>query len=175
MGRQELGKGTDILIKLLPMLIKNYSKIELDVVGDGGALKYFKKLAHEVRVSEYISFHGYLDHHDVIKALHNADIFCFPTDSEGFPKVVLEALASGLPVITTKVSVLPELIKGCGVIVKENSPEQFADAVSEVVFDKKLYTQFSKKAVETAKNYSLEHWGEKIGEMLENSWGKLKS
>jgi glycosyltransferase involved in cell wall biosynthesis len=103
-------------------------------------------------------------------------VFCFPTaSSEGFPKVVLEALACGLPVVTTRVSALPELIgTGCGVLLDEVTPAAVAEGVRLCLSDGERYRAMSGAAVRTAREYSLERWRDSIGELLRAAWGPLR-
>lgn len=174
-GRQERGKGTDLLIQSLPLIVKDYPRATLDVVGQGGALSELRHLVARMGLQERVKFHGEVDHKRVMTLLRQADLFCFPTSSEGFPKVVLEALACGLPVVSTRVSVLPQLITGCGVLVENNSPTEIADAVRACLSDAAKYRSMSRKALETARNYSLERWRDTIGFLLRGAWGPLKT
>ncbi|MGH9364473.1 MAG: glycosyltransferase, partial [Thermoanaerobaculia bacterium] len=127
--RQEREKGTGVVIESLPLLLKDYPGATLDVVGDGGALAEFEDLAARLGVRDRVTFHGRVDHASVVRRLQHADLFCFPTvSSEGFPKVVLEALACGLPVLTTRVSVLPSLVGlECGLLLDEVTPAAVAE------------------------------------------------
>lgn len=170
--RQELEKGTGVVIESLPLLLKHYPEATLDVLGDGGALKCFQSLAEKRGLSRRVTFHGKVDHDAVIRQFQCADLFCFPTmSSEGFPKVVLEALACGLPVVTTKVSVLPQLIgRGCGVVLDEATPAAVAGAVRAVLSNEEQYHALSARAIETAARYSLERWRDTIGDLLRASW-----
>jgi glycosyltransferase involved in cell wall biosynthesis len=173
-GRQEAGKGTDLLIKALPLIHRRYPHAVLDVVGDGSVVPMLKKQAAELGVGEKVVFHGKVNHAEVIRALQNAHLFCFPTQSEGFPKVVLEAMASGLPVIATPVSVLPMLLaSGCGVLI-EPDPAAIARAVCELASSPERYKLMSAKARETAREYTLECWRDTIGGYLSAAWGPLK-
>jgi glycosyltransferase involved in cell wall biosynthesis len=174
--RQEKGKGTEKVIESLPLILKDFPQTTLDVVGDGGALADYKKVARTINVVERVTFHGKVNHSAVIRLLTQAELFCYPTNSEGFPKVVLEALACGLPVITTRVSVLPQLIgRGCGVLLEENSPEAMARAVKDVLSNRDVYIRMSARCVETARQYSLERWRDCIGERLRLAWGGLQN
>ena len=175
--RQERDKGTGRVIKSLPLVLAQFPGATLDVLGDGGALEEFKELAARLGLSDRVTFHGRVDHTAVLRLLRQADLFCYPTAaSEGFPKVVLEALACGLPVVTTRVSVLPELIGGgCGLLLEEASPVAIARAVRGVLSDTRRYEQMSSRAEETARQYSLERWREQIGGLLRAAWGPLQT
>ena len=172
--RQEMEKGTGVVIESLPLIKESFPEATLDVVGDGSALPRFKQLAASLGLQAQIRFHGKVDHKGVRKLLQNADVFCYPTtSSEGFPKVVLEALAHGLPVVTTNVSVLPILIStGCGTLISKAEPAQLARAVINIALDRSRYHQMSAQAVHTAGQYSLERWRDLIGDQLRLAWGR---
>jgi hypothetical protein len=172
--RQEVKKGTGVVIESLSLLLSEFPQLHLDVVGEGGALSDFKELARQCGVEEYVTFHGKLDHEGVIRVLRGANLFCYPTRaSEGFPKVVLEALACGLPVITTRVSVLPALIaQGGGWLLEEATAPELAEAIHNLLKNPNLCDEMSKRALETAGSFSLERWRDEIKSHLERSWGK---
>ncbi len=176
-SRQERRKGTSALIKSLPIISKFLPSITLDVVGTGSELKRLQELARELDLTRQVTFHGQVRHSRVLELLRQSDLFCFPTaSSEGFPKAVLEALAVGLPVITTRVSVLPELLKtGCGLLIDSVEPGAIAEAVRQVLLDSTRYSAMSKQAVQTARAYSLEDWRDKIAALLQSAWGPLSS
>ena len=175
--RQDRPKGTGVVIESLTAILKSVPHVTLDVVGDGADLKAFRSLAERLGVADRVTFHGKVNHTQVIRLLQGADVFCYPTQaSEGFPKVVLEALACGLPVITTRVSVLPELLRtGCGYLIEEPTPEAMTRAVQECLFDPVAYERMSRCAHETARQYSLERWRDTLGQWLEAAWGPLQS
>lgn len=170
--RLEKRKGVEIVIESLPLILQNFPMATLDVVGGGSLLSELKIRAKMLNLEDKITFHGKVEHSEVIALMKKAHVFCFPTSaSEGFPKVVLEALACGLPVLTTKVSVLPKLIgNGCGVLLDEPTRETVADAIGKICLNKKDYKQMSVRAVEAAQQYSLENWRDFIGETLRQSW-----
>jgi glycosyltransferase involved in cell wall biosynthesis len=172
--RQDMEKGTGRVIESLPYILKDFPAATLDVVGDGESLGRFKSMAATLGVSQRVTFHGRVDQPTVVRLLQQSDLFCYPTAaSEGFPKVVLEALACGLPVVTTRVSVLPELIgSGGGILIDNVEPAAIARAVSEIVSDAETYKRMSASAAETAQLYSLERWRDTIAELLQAAWGK---
>lgn len=174
--RQEEGKGTDIVLDSLPLIAEEFPDVTLDVIGDGSKLIWLSRQAESLGVSSRVLFHGKVPQARVPKLLKNADIFCYPTASEGFPKVIIEALASGLPVITTRVSVLPHLLSsGCGILLEEPTPVSLANAVRNILSDRRSYSEMSERAIETAVDYSLENWSNFIFRELRGSWGNLSS
>ncbi len=169
--RQEKGKGTDIVIESLPLILKKFPQATLDVVGSGAQIAALKEQAKTLKLENRITFHGKVEHSQVIALLKQSHIFCYPTASEGFPKAVLEALACGLPVVTTNVSVLPKLIGSeCGILLDQSNPANLAKAVIEVCSDDKKYERMSKNAIATAQQYTLEGWRDYIGEMMREAW-----
>ncbi len=173
-GRQEHGKGTNVVISALALLARTLPDISLDVVGDGRALGDFRVLAASLGVGDRVRFHGQVPHARVLELLREADLFCFPTASEGFPKSVIEALACGLPVITTRVSVLPMLIaNGSGVLLDGTSPEELARTIAASVSDAERYSAMSASALEVARQFSLERWRDAIADSLRSAWGPL--
>jgi glycosyltransferase involved in cell wall biosynthesis len=174
--RQERGKGIETVIESLPLVLESFPGATLDVVGDGAELSNFKQLAVAHKVDSQVAFHGKVDHAKVLRLLQQADLFCYPTASEGFPKVVLEALACGLPVVTTRVSVLPELMgTGSGLLLESVTPEALAQAVVHCLSDAERYRGMSARALETASQYSLERWRDTIGDRLRAACGPLRS
>ena len=169
-ARQEPGKGTDIVIRALRLL----DSAVLDVVGSGSALHQLRACAERAGVAGRVVFHGHQSHARVLELLNTADILCHVTASEGFPKAVLEGLASGLPVITTRVSVLPILIRGAGIVLEEPTSEATAQAVRACMSDPFVYRSMSDTARANARMYSLEKWRDCIGEQLRSAWGPLR-
>lgn len=169
--RQEKRKGVDCVIESLPLILKKFPGATLNVVGGGSELDTFKKLAHSLKLNDHIIFHGKVAQPKVLALLQQAELFCYPTASEGFPKAVLEALACGLPVVTTPVSVLPLLLgSGCGRILANTNGATIAAAVTEIYQDANLYHKMSGAAIQTARQYTLERWRDFINETLCTAW-----
>jgi hypothetical protein len=175
--RQDREKGTGVVIQSLPLVLKSFPEATLDVVGDGPALGQFRHLAESLEVSDRVVFHGKVDHSGVVNLLKQADLFCYPTTaSEGFPKVVLEAMACGLPVSATRVSVIPELLgAGGGELLNDVTPEGLADSVIRILSNQDRYHLMSAAALETARRFSLENWRDTIACELRSAWGELNS
>ncbi len=170
-ARQEVTKGTDLVLRSLSLLRDDLPTVALDVVGDGSALPGFRKLASDLGLADRVCFHGQANHSEVLRLLARAHVYCLPTMTEAFGKTVVEALACGLPVVTTAVGVFPKLIDDrCGVVLQQRTPEHLAAAIRHCLADPSRYQRMSIEATAAARKYSLERWRDTIREILESAW-----
>lgn len=175
--RQEKGKGTEIVIEALKKLKDKGEIYYLDVVGDGSYLSNLKSLAKKYGLENQIYFHGKLNHKQVLDVLQQNHFFVYPTSSEGFPKVVLEAMSQGLVVLTTPVSILGKMIKDsqAGLILNERTSDAIISKILILVSSMESVSQMSDNAIQYSKQFTLDKWANEIGRHLENAWNvKLK-
>jgi glycosyltransferase involved in cell wall biosynthesis len=149
-GRLEVQKRPERLIKALKL---TKLKITLDMVGDGEDMEKMKALAKELKLNN-INFIGRLSGEKLINAYRNADVFILPSDKEGMPLVLLEAMAAGLPIIGSDVLGINELIKGVGILVKDPNPENFARAIDDLAENPIRLKELSEKSFNKAHEYS---------------------
>lgn len=170
LGRVENGKGIDNILKTLPLLQKSLERLEvkLYIAGDGS----IKKELESKWKDQSVIFTGKLSRNEVKSFLQDIDIFIFPSESEGFPKVVLEAMASGLPIVASAVSILPQLVEksGSGKALKSTSPEDLADAIRVIAEDSSTYSKMSQNAFKEAQKYTLKNWVDQIAMHLKKGW-----
>lgn len=86
-------------------------RVKLYFGGDGDYVAYLMQYARDKGVADDIVFLGFLTEQEVMMHMLASDIFLFPSYSEGLPRVIIEALASGLPCVTSNVGGLPELVQ----------------------------------------------------------------
>jgi glycosyltransferase involved in cell wall biosynthesis len=171
-GRQTKSKGTHHVIKAVSILKRKYD-IKLIIAGEGPDLKFFKTYSSQLNLGvKHVSFLGQIDHNQLHEVFKNSDIFCFPSvSSEGFPKVVVEAITHGLPSLVSPVSVLPYLFRnGGGVILDFPFAESIVSNLEKLILDNQRYKKISKEAVALSKQYSIESWQNEISENLKENW-----
>lgn len=114
-------------------------EISLRVVlaGDGPTLSEVRRYAEELGVDDVVSFPGQVDRAGVRQLLAEADVFCLSSLWEGMAGTVMEAMASCLPVVGTRVNGITELVEhGCtGLLVPPERPDLLADALLELLID----------------------------------------
>ncbi len=103
-------KGVHDLIKAFATVVKNVPQFHLHIAGDGD-VELAKQYAHELGLDSYIEFLGWVGNTEKNKLLNDADIFVLPSYNEGLPVSILEAMSFGIPVISTNVGGIPELIE----------------------------------------------------------------
>ena len=111
-GRLIQRKGFDCLIKSIAEVAKNTDKdFHVEIVGDGPLRSELSNLAIKLNVSKRVILSGSVPYDQLPEKYRQADIFVLSSYAEGMPLVVLEAMASGLPIIATNVQGIDELVK----------------------------------------------------------------
>lgn len=162
-------KGVYELVKACAQL----HDVKLKMVGR--CLPYVKeeliKIAKERNDAEWLQFVGELPHREVISELLETDIFTLPSYSEGFPNVILEAMACGCPIVATDVGAIPEMldINGhpCGVCCPPLSVFQIKIAIETLLNDSELKKEYSRNAkMRVEKFYTISQ----VWQQLINIW-----
>jgi glycosyltransferase involved in cell wall biosynthesis len=174
-GRLSAGKNIASAIEALVEIEKIYPSVYLHIVGGGKDRFSLEKLADKSGVSHKVIFHGNVSHIEVLRALSRSHLFIFPTRvKEGFPKALLEAMACGLPVIATQVSVIPDLIHDCGILLSEPNAQSISAAVLSLINDEPRMQTLAMRARQDSPKYTIERWRDQIRSHLEFTWGPLK-
>ena len=132
--------------------------IKFVFAGDGTARLSLIRYCEQNGIRELVEFPGYLRGKEKISAFQKATAFIFPSYREGCPNAVLEALAAGLPVITTPVGALKELIENNenGIVIPFRSSEKIFDAVRNILKNVDYITHISMKNVKKAEQFKTE-------------------
>jgi glycosyltransferase involved in cell wall biosynthesis len=146
-GRLVPKKGFDTLIRAIAILAETSSttadSLRLTLIGDGPERERLEQLAGELEVRDRISFAGARSEQRVREAMRGADVFALPCrvsgdgDRDGIPVVLMEAMASGVPVVCGDLPTIRELIvdESCGLLVEPDNPEALARELSRLLAD----------------------------------------
>ncbi len=113
LGRLVESKNLDRLLEAWRILLDRSAQPEsfrLQIVGDGNLRPHLEQLAARLRLGEYVEFVGPVPRSEVVDYLQHAWALVLPSTSEGFGKVIAEAMAAGRPVVASRVGPIPELV-----------------------------------------------------------------
>ncbi|MGE5192782.1 MAG: GT4 family glycosyltransferase PelF, partial [Deltaproteobacteria bacterium] len=130
-----LTKDQRTLLRAMRLVVDEVSDFVLDIVGDGPDRPALESLCDELRLRGNVRFLGFRD--DVHALLPQSDLFVLSSVTEGLPMTLLEAMAAGLPTVSTDVGGISELVAEgeTGRLVPPQSPEALAAAILELVRD----------------------------------------
>jgi glycosyltransferase involved in cell wall biosynthesis len=133
LGRLVERKGHRFLIEA----IAGIEGMELVIAGDGPERRNLEELAKSLGVSNRIEFAGLVGQDEALELYHHADVFCLPSLAEGLPTVLIEAMACGVAVVSTRIDGVPELISDGedGLLCEAGDPGALAAALQRLVGD----------------------------------------
>jgi glycosyltransferase involved in cell wall biosynthesis len=140
------------------------SQVKVLLCGNGEIEKVSKCVAG-LGLKEVVELPGWISGQEKKKLLDEAYLYVLPSYFEGLPMSILEALATGTPVITTPVGGIPDAVRDGynGFLVPTNSPQQIADRIEKVLNDKNLWNRLSENALLTIKDdFSMKQTEEKL-------------
>ena len=168
-GRLSVEKGLPILFESLKLLKNQDYDYELTLVGDGEDRAYLEQLASEMDIGERLIFTGFAGQDEVRKHLLESDIFILPSFAEGVPVSLMEAMSSGIPVISTYVGGIAELIKSeeTGLLVSPSDPIQLRDAIARYIDDYDLRDKVSRQGREkVVTDFNIDNEVDKLAQLF---------
>jgi glycosyltransferase involved in cell wall biosynthesis len=153
-GRLVEKKGHHILMLAFQKIRTKFPNAKLTIIGKGPLEGFLKTLAKQLRLGDSIRLLNHLPKDKVHDQLIHADLFCAASleaangDVEGIPNTLKEAMATGVPVISTYHAGIPELItpNHDGVLVSEKNAEELADALEFMLTNRDLWQGYSAAA-----------------------------
>jgi glycosyltransferase involved in cell wall biosynthesis len=155
-GRLVWQKGYDDLLRAVVPAFEEFPRHRLLIVGQGPLDAELRQLAASLGIAGRVDFAGTLPQHEVAQALRESELFVMSSVSEGFPKALIEAMACGLPVITTRVGACADIVPGAGVAVAPSDVAALASGILSLLRDDAKRHAFAQQAVTIAGAFS---WG----------------
>lgn len=145
-------KGIYEAVETLRIIQKSFPRVRLMIVGDGEELNSVKHYVFDQKISG-VDFMGALSGKSLADCYQMGDIYLLPTRSEGMATTILEAMAFGLPVITTPVGGVVDFFENGknGFFIEDYDPEKYADVVSCLINSPDKITEISKRNFHYAK------------------------
>ena len=148
-------KNIEFLIKVFSRISRDYPEYKLVLTGKKGW--YYDKLTDLVKTSgidDKVIFTGYIPDQDAPYLYKGAELFLYPSLYEGFGLPLLEAMASGVPVISSNASSLPEIVGDGGILIDPSNEAGWIAAVKKVLDNQSLRRVMIQKGLKQAKKFS---------------------
>jgi len=155
-GRLSVTKRVQILIDAVEIMHSAGCEVHFKIVGGGQLQQKLKQIVSKKNLDNIIVFTGRTDAEDMPQVYRQNDIFISASCAEGMSNAMLEAMASSLPIITTRCEGVDELIADNGLVVENANAEEIARAVKTLADDRQLYKQMSLAARRQAEKFT---WG----------------
>lgn len=153
-GRLSVTKRIEILIDAVDLLIKQGYRVRFLIIGGGAGEESLRRLIIRKNLTKFIELTGRMGTEHMPDLYRVSDIYISATMQEGMSNAMLEAMASGLPIITTRCEGVEELIIDNGIIVEQDDAESMAEAVRQLTNDSGMYEQMSIGARKLAERFT---------------------
>lgn len=157
-GQHLSRKGLPFALHALALVPKS-AKWTLDVLGDGPMTSKWQRLTHRLGLSRQVVFHGYVSRDTLLSVMSEGDAYIFPSLLEGWPTVLGEALSLGMPVLTTDLHGMRDIVTiECGRRVTASRPSKLIAglkaAICDLIDSPDLLTRLSEGALRRAQELS---------------------
>jgi glycosyltransferase involved in cell wall biosynthesis len=161
------GKNIPNLLRALQQ-IRKHEDVKLVIAGSGRRM-YKKELAQvrELGLEDAVLCPGYVPHDDLVAVYNLAAVFAFPSFYEGFGIPILEAMACGCPVVTSKTGSGPEVAGEAGLLVEPRHVKDISDGILEVLTNDALRQDLITKGFQQAQHFSWEKTARATLQVLE--------
>ncbi len=166
-GRLSVTKRVEILIDAIEIMHRDGCEVHFKIVGGGQMQQKLKQIVSEKKLGNIIEFTGRIDTEDMPQVYRQNDVFISASMQEGMSNAMLEATASGLPIVTTRCEGVEELIDNNGLVVEDANAEDIARAVRKITDDRQTYKQMSLAARRQAERFTWSSTAEKYLSLYE--------
>lgn len=151
-GRLSHQKNLRLLLNSLDGISHKFST---SIVGDGELRADLEEYAHKLKLRN-VTFCGRADGKALVDHYKRATVFVLPSEREGMPLVLLEAMAAGLPIVATNVTGTKDVVRNHvnGLLVPHDDAVKFREAITEITSSDKTYKSMSKAAQKIAKQHT---------------------
>ncbi len=139
-GIQDASKNISGILRVVKRLKKSGLKFKLDIVGDDKERSGFEEYCKQVMIDDVVTFHGKLYDQKLIKKYQENDAFVLFSNFENQPCVILESFASGLPVISTNVGGIAEIVDSSnGILIDSKDENALFEAMKDLILQNKKF------------------------------------
>ena len=150
---------------------ETYPRARLSVAGEGPEQESLAALADSLGIAASVCFTGRLDHEQVAALYREADVMVNPSRADNMPNSVLEALASGLPVVSTRVGGVPHIVRdgASALLVDVGDWQAMTDAILRILRDEQFAASLASTGLSEVQQYTWSRVRVRLGELYERA------
>jgi glycosyltransferase involved in cell wall biosynthesis len=159
-------KGVDVLVRAMEGVDS-----ELLIIGDGPEREGLERLVRDKGLRDKVRFLGKVRPEEARRYMLKGRVFVLPSlIGEGLPNVILEAMSVGLPVVSTSISGIPDVVKDgvTGFVVRPGDVRALRDAMNKILKDGRLHSRMSRNTLKEVERYSWKSVADKAEKILES-------
>lgn len=168
-GRLAPKKGVDLLLEALASMAGEI-EWELTILGDGPDRAMLEQLCRRLNLQDHVLFAGAVPYDEVMSWYERCHLLVLASNTEGWPKVIVEAMCHGVVGIGTGQGLMPWMLDGRGATVPVGDSRALASAIAEIASDPERYRALSRNAARWAGRYSLDGLRTALRDLLCRSW-----
>jgi glycosyltransferase involved in cell wall biosynthesis len=161
-GRLNSEKRVSHLLQAFSLLKRCINDVFLYMIGDGPELQSLSLLSRKLGIAESVQFLGWVRHADLPFWMNRCGLLVLTSIHEGFPNVLLEAMACGMPVICMNAPYAKWIVNHAAILVEPNSVKKLAEAIERVLLNDALWKKLSEKGIQRASIFTMERFVERI-------------
>lgn len=164
-GRYVPGKGVEYLIDAFSILRSIHPDATLIMVGRGPQKQDIINKIYSLKLQNNIILKDFVPNSEIVNLYYNSSVLVLPSLGEGVPRVILEAMSCGIPVVCTRLPQIVDIVDNCGYLVPLRDPQALAEKLDEILSNPSLAQKLGKNGRRKAvSNYS---WGDTVKKTLQ--------
>lgn len=173
LGRIKPYKSIEVVIKAMEKIRAEHPNTKFKIAGHGEHLPELEKLTKELDLVDNVEFLGHVDEEEKVELMAKAWVFVYPSLWEGWGISVIEANASGTPVVASNVPGLRDSVSNphSGYLVKYGDVDEFVHRISLLIKDHELRARLSLESIEWAKNFTWDNSSKKMLNLIKEVTG----
>lgn len=171
-GNINESKGADRAVEIALRLLASGIDIEMDIIGDGELRAELEKRVGQLKQEKHFHFHGWQSHEDILPFYKQGHFVLLPSRTEGWPKVLSEAMAYGVVPLAGAVSAIPQILEECktGMALDPLNLQGFVDAIRTYIDNPQRWAVESRAAQAAVEQFTYEAYLENLTAMFAQKW-----
>jgi len=176
-GRTDKAKGLGRALEIINGITRHSGDVHFDVLGNGPERPKFERMAVELGLTQKVTFRGWVPHDQIPDYLTRSHFMLLPSETEGWPKVLSEAMSYGVVPIASNVSAIPQVLAQtqAGIALSVDVIEEYVEAIADIMANSWKWKLMSLAGIEAAPLFTYERYLMALDEMFISnySWSPL--